>query len=185
MSLDPSKLENARERGGKIVARCPACAELGHDEKGEHLVIMPDGRFGCVVNPGTSGKEHRKEIFALAGKGTRGSLHTRVRRPFSASLPKIAGRPIYLGRPGTLGTDVSNPRATRESSLGSGGDEEISAHARSAGVNASQASQPVAHDPLLARALERPRKIPHSPPKHPDIDLETGFPIIDGAICPF
>jgi hypothetical protein len=33
--------------------------------------------------------------------------------------------------------------------------------------------------------LERPRKIPHSPPKHPDIDLETGFPIIDGAICPF
>ena len=54
MSLDVSKLENVRTRGGKMIARCPACAEAGHDQKGEHLVINADGRFGCVVYPGDS-----------------------------------------------------------------------------------------------------------------------------------
>jgi hypothetical protein len=70
MSLDPSKLENARQCGKKIIARCPACAEDGHDEKGEHLVIMPDGRFGCVTCPGAAGKQHRQRIYALAGDKT-------------------------------------------------------------------------------------------------------------------
>jgi hypothetical protein len=69
MSLDISKLENVRMRGDKTIARCPACAEAGHDEKCEHLVINADRSFGCVVYPGDSeeAKEHRRRIFALCG----------------------------------------------------------------------------------------------------------------------
>src|SRR3974390_37687 len=66
MSLDVAKLEKVRELAGGIVqARCPACAEGGHDRAGEHLRIYPDGRFGCCVHPKDG--EHRKRIWALAG----------------------------------------------------------------------------------------------------------------------
>jgi hypothetical protein len=66
MSLDAAKLEKVRElAGGVVQARCPACAEAGHDRSGEHLRIYPDGRFGCCVHPKDS--EHRKRIWALAG----------------------------------------------------------------------------------------------------------------------
>lgn len=66
MSLDLSKLQCLADAadGGKQ-ARCPACAELGQDRKGEHLRIYTDGRFGCCVHP--KNLEHRKRIFALAG----------------------------------------------------------------------------------------------------------------------
>jgi hypothetical protein len=69
MSLDISKLEHVHAHGGKTTARCPACAEGGHDQSGEHLVINADGSFGCVVYPGdsTEAKAHRKRIFALCG----------------------------------------------------------------------------------------------------------------------
>ena len=69
MSLDISKLENVRTHGDKTVARSPACAQTGRDQKGEHLFKYSDGRFGCVVYPGDSpeAKEHRKRIFALCG----------------------------------------------------------------------------------------------------------------------
>jgi hypothetical protein len=66
MSLDIAKLEKVREMaGGLVQARCPACAEGGHDRTGEHLRIYPDGRFGCCVHPKDG--EHRKRIWALAG----------------------------------------------------------------------------------------------------------------------
>ena len=66
MSLDVTKLEKVRELAGGIVqARCPACAEGGHDRTGEHLRIYPDGKFGCCVHPKDS--DHRKRIWALAG----------------------------------------------------------------------------------------------------------------------
>ena len=66
MSLDVAKLEKVRELAGGIVqARCPACAEDGHDRSGEHLRIYPDGRFGCCVHPKDG--EQRKRIWALAG----------------------------------------------------------------------------------------------------------------------
>lgn len=66
MSLDPNKLENVRRfRSGAIQARCPACAEAGHDRKGEHLRIRADGRFGCCAFP--RDREHRKTIFRLVG----------------------------------------------------------------------------------------------------------------------
>jgi hypothetical protein len=69
MSLDISKLQNVCGRGKKIIARCPVCAESGHDRRGEHLVIDAEGRFACVVHPGDSAdaKEHRKRIFSLCG----------------------------------------------------------------------------------------------------------------------
>jgi hypothetical protein len=69
MSLDLSKLQNVRHlANGRIEARCPACAEAGSDRQGIHLRIDDKGRFCCVVNAGPEGSEHRKRIFALAGK---------------------------------------------------------------------------------------------------------------------
>src|SRR5262245_61197694 len=65
--LNLSRLEKVRRRGRKHVARCPACAEDGGDQNGEHLFIAEDGRFGCVKFPGPDGDQHRKRIFQLAG----------------------------------------------------------------------------------------------------------------------
>jgi len=60
-------LEEVNRTGSKITARCPACAEDGHDRKGNHLFIGEDGKFGCVVYPGDDGENHRRRIYALAG----------------------------------------------------------------------------------------------------------------------
>ena len=64
-SLDLSRLENVRERVGKVIARCPACSEMDRDKTGEHLAVFPDGKFGCVAYPKDRG--HRSRIYALAG----------------------------------------------------------------------------------------------------------------------
>jgi hypothetical protein len=71
MSIDVSKLENCRQKDGKTIARCPACAEMGQDKHGNHLVINEDGRFGCVVYQGDHGRDHRKRIFHLVGEKSR------------------------------------------------------------------------------------------------------------------
>ncbi len=68
MGLDLSMLKKVKYRGSKIIAQCPACAENGHDRKGEHLFINQRGQFGCVVYPGEIGRRHRKRIFELVGK---------------------------------------------------------------------------------------------------------------------
>ncbi len=66
MPLDIATLRFVKRTPGHIVAQCPACAESGADTHGrEHLIVWPDGRFGCVANPGD--KLHRKRIFELAG----------------------------------------------------------------------------------------------------------------------
>jgi hypothetical protein len=245
MSLDPSKLENARQCGKKIIARCPACAEDGHDEKGEHLVIMPDGRFGCVTCPGAAGKQHRQRIYALAGDKTtsrRGACMIRVRRPVLPKLPEIAGRSVVPGQLGTAGTPFSNPRATG----GMKADHDTmngKAPMRKDDGEASQASHSVptralrcepgdapwnhpasefkppppglqswadgpereAHEARFkARfkrnqeylmSLPRGEPLPYNSPMrvdpetshtdYSDIDSDTGYPIIDGVICPF
>jgi len=69
MSLDLERLENVVISNGKLTARCPACAENGEDSSGDHLFIENEGpgRFGCVVYAGSTGVEHRKRIWALAG----------------------------------------------------------------------------------------------------------------------
>ena len=48
MSIDLSKLEKVSTSRDKTIARCPACAEMGQDKKGKHLVISNDGKFACV-----------------------------------------------------------------------------------------------------------------------------------------
>lgn len=69
MSLDLDRLEKPRQHGGKLIARCPACAESGMDRSCEHLFIADGGRgpFGCVVNPGPAGEVHRSRVFELVG----------------------------------------------------------------------------------------------------------------------
>ena len=67
MGLNLEKLENVKHRGSRIIARCPACAEQGHDQKGNHLFIDEQGRFSCVIYPAEAGKEHRKRIYELIG----------------------------------------------------------------------------------------------------------------------
>lgn len=69
MNIDIARLKNVRTRGQKTTAQCPACAEQGHDKSGEHLIVWPDGRIGCVVYPGhtRAATEHRTRIFALYG----------------------------------------------------------------------------------------------------------------------
>jgi hypothetical protein len=68
-SLEFSRLGNLRQHAsGKVTARCPACAEVERDRKGNHLVIYPGGKYGCVAAPGD--KIHNRRIFALAGMAT-------------------------------------------------------------------------------------------------------------------
>ena len=72
MSLDLQRVKVSRRLGnGTVLARCPACAAGGQDRKGEHLVIYPDGRFGCVLHPGPAGTQHRKQIFEAVGERKR------------------------------------------------------------------------------------------------------------------
>ena len=63
--LDSSKLENVKTRENKTIAACPACRAAGDDNKGEHLVIYSNGKFGCIAHEGDS--LHRKDIFSLVG----------------------------------------------------------------------------------------------------------------------
>ncbi len=87
MSLDLRKLEKRREvDGGFVQARCPACAEAGNDEAGEHLRIYPDGRYGCCVHP--QDREHRKRIFALVGDKAPQSFTVKVAVNSSAAAAK-------------------------------------------------------------------------------------------------
>lgn len=67
MSIDLEKLENVVKKGSKTIARCPACAEIGRDNKGNHLIINSNGQYACIVFQGISGQEHRKRIFQIVG----------------------------------------------------------------------------------------------------------------------
>jgi hypothetical protein len=128
MSLDISRLENARKHSGKITARCPACAEAGHDQTRNHLIIADDGRFGCVVYPGQSpdAGAHRKRIFALCGNretkplvvrnGALGRLG-RGNESHSEAAPLKAG---VLGRLGRLFQTHLPTEPTREEKEGQG-----------------------------------------------------------------
>lgn len=131
MSLDLSKLQCLADAadGGKQ-ARCPACAEFGHDRKGEHLRIYADGRFGCCVHP--KDREHRKRIFALAGDSRPQVIrvkvaNTKTREPIQSNVLGRLGRlfesqnsnsSTTADHLGTLGTPFSDLRAyARENHL--------------------------------------------------------------------
>ena len=103
MSLDLAKLEKVRElAGGLVQARCPACAEGGHDRSGEHLRIYPDGRFGCCVHPKDG--EHRKRIWALAGVRKPAEICLRVKTPPALPLVQSVKNSLTGYQFGTLGT---------------------------------------------------------------------------------
>ncbi len=133
MALDLTKLENIQKQGTKTIARCPACAETGADEKGEHLVIRSDGRFGCVINPGPNGKRHRQRIFQLVGIkefAARPQYRITVRKAVDGggevlgrfgrmiSTPEIAGidgcadKDSNSGRPGRVFSTLARTRET-------------------------------------------------------------------------
>lgn len=64
--LDLAKLENIHERpDGSIKAACPACRAAGEDRTGDHLLIKPDGKFGCAKYADDG--EHRRQIWKVAG----------------------------------------------------------------------------------------------------------------------
>ncbi len=106
MSLDVKRLEKVRELPGGIVqARCPACAEGGGDQKGEHLRVYPDGRFGCCVHP--KDREHRRRIHALVGASTPRVIEVRLA---TANTGGTALRGI-LGR---LGRVFQSPNRVEE-----------------------------------------------------------------------
>jgi hypothetical protein len=63
--LDLSRLENLRQRGDSLIARCPACAEEGGDHRSIHLRIFPSGKFCCAARQ--KDVEHNRLIFALIG----------------------------------------------------------------------------------------------------------------------
>lgn len=97
-------MENVRKLdGGILQARCPACAEAGQDRKGEHLRILPDGRFGCCVHPKDG--DHRKKIFALAGDKSLQDFSIRVAgaKPTIPELCSVKAilTTVNLGTPGT------------------------------------------------------------------------------------
>jgi hypothetical protein len=92
--LDLDRLEKPRLSGGKLIARCPACAELGADMSAEHLAILDGGRgpFGCIVNQGMAGETHRKRIWELAGRAEKSGQPRPVPAPRPKPKPKPAPR---------------------------------------------------------------------------------------------
>lgn len=199
MSLDLARLENVRKRIAKTVARCPACAEQDHDQKGEHLVIFSNGSFACVANPGKEGHKHRQRIFTLASDPVlrkRGACVVRIHRPAGAKLPTTAGNVLDLSKLGTAGTPFWVLRDTCRRNTEDAVEAGLPAYTKRNRKSASQPSQaipiPRRHapptecgDPLTANARAVFNGQPQAAPTVQDIDPETGYPIIDGAICPF
>jgi putative DNA primase/helicase len=99
--LDTSKIERIRSKGSKQIGRCPACAEHGGDNNADHLIINEDGKFGCVVNQGAEGKDHRKRIAELVGlpieKPTKRTYTALPHAPTNQPLPDL--RHYKHGRP--------------------------------------------------------------------------------------
>jgi hypothetical protein len=154
MSIIISRLEQVKHRqSGKIIARCPACAEEGRDSKGEHLVVMPCGKFGCIANEGEAGADHRKRIFELAGEVAERVIPSDIAIKLHSRTARTGISKSYAyGKkesPICIRTSVypSGPSGTRVYGL---------------------------------RVIEYDQ-----PPRMVEIDVETGYPIINGAICPF
>lgn len=78
--IDIGKLENVTTApGGTINCRCIACAENGGDKKGNHLSILPNGKFNCVAFSGDAA--HNKRIFELAGSNTTEVIQSTFQSP--------------------------------------------------------------------------------------------------------
>jgi len=152
LSLDPAKLQNVHVQGVKTIARCPACAENGMDEKGEHLVIQANGRFGCVVHPGAAGKAHRQRIFVLAALKSGRSHVIKVHRPGPVAMHTDAPLRKWdawdgIFKPSRIAREEEMPEPNKKSNT----------HVRKGCQEASQASQ------------IPPHAVPCIPPDFPDL----------------
>jgi hypothetical protein len=94
VSLNLDHLEKPHVRAGKLIARCPVCAETGADRAGEHLVVADEGRgpFGCVLFPGPAGEAHRRRIWELVGNCGSGPRAAFPAPPTLQSVP-AKGKP--------------------------------------------------------------------------------------------
>lgn len=114
--INRSKLNNVVQRDGKIEAQCPACAEAGADTKGNHFVLYPNGKFGCVANP--KDEEHNKIILRLVGeRGFTPPPQLEIRRqiiPESAIILKVGrpGRQIPTPVEASVGSNAPGPSPT-------------------------------------------------------------------------
>ncbi|MFZ4779235.1 MAG: hypothetical protein ACOYM3_28055 [Terrimicrobiaceae bacterium] len=109
MALDITKLENVKPGfDGKVTARCPACAADGADAKGEHLVVFPGGKYGCVANEGDA--PHSQRIYALAGDGKR-VAHVPVKITVDAFVPPESRVLMDLGRFGRFSAALERKSA--------------------------------------------------------------------------
>ena len=94
--LNLKKLKKAVQKDGKVEAQCPACVEAGADSTGNHLVVYPNGKYGCVANPGDD--EHSKIIFKLAGQREGAVSHQLAIRKLEIGESKVLMKVGRLGR---------------------------------------------------------------------------------------
>lgn len=188
MALDLHKLENVHVRGGKTIARCPACAEQGHDSGGEHLFIDSRGRFGCVVHPGAQGKDHRRRIFQLAkAPSTPGSftIHPFANPPKPTIVSGVLGRlksiqPAQPEKPATGGDSLTDskmgvpsvPTFTDSENLGRLGRGKIT-HAYSEAVSVTK--QNLRESDLGVPSVPKPEFLS---------ELKIPVPSVPRPICP-
>jgi hypothetical protein len=170
------------------------------DETGEHLIIQPDGRFGCVVHPGPGGKPHRQRIAKLVG--ARGVPVIRVR--VAAAVPVSRGAPVPImdnrkptpqrSRPERIEVQLGSPLFSLECT---------DANFREpvdgewiVGLYREDDGTPVPvllwADPNVDLFWDVARRAHVMPPRdylqlgeQPQIDPMTGYAVIAGAVCPF
>lgn len=191
MSLDVNKLEKVVElAAGAKRARCPACAEDGHDRKGEHLRIYPDGKFGCCVHAGD--RDHRKRIFALAGSRER--LAIRVK---AAALPvaKIIQGDV-VGRLGRVFGGLTRPAAHITTEVGTLGTPQYSHACEEKNLlkgevcnrELIESRTPVPCVPENPAPLESETPVPSVPRSGQTaavpVELETGVPSVPAVVGP-
>jgi hypothetical protein len=93
--LNLKKLKKVVQKDGKIEAQCPACAAAGADSTGNHLVVYPNGKYGCVANPDD---EHSKVIFKLVGQRDGAVSHQLAIRRLEIGESRVLMKIGHLGR---------------------------------------------------------------------------------------
>lgn len=94
--LNLTKLKKVVQKDGKIEAQCPACVAAGADSTGNHLVVYPNGGYGCVANPDDA--EHSKLIFKLVGQRDGAVSHQLAIRRLEIAESKELMKVGRLGR---------------------------------------------------------------------------------------
>ena len=175
------------------------------DDTGEHLVIQADGRFGCVVHPGPAGKPHRQRIAKLVGARGVPTIKVRVAAPAptnaGASLPILekarerASQPVPDCR-SSLQNEMKLAPPLYSLECGEPNFREPEDGELIVALYREDDGTPVPlllwADPKVDLFWDVARREHVKPPRlylqlseQPAIDPVTGFPIIQGAVCPF